>query len=74
MALYLHSEGYDNYLTNPLDGRASCQDCDMKLDEGYGPEETLCGACYNIRLEEPCHDCMAIAGEECDHYCVSRLV
>jgi len=65
---------YENYLAYPLDGPSWCQDCDTKLVEGYGPEETLCGGCHETRLDDPCEDCGARGGVDCSWSCSSRLV
>ena len=65
---------YEHYLAFPLDRTTHCQDCGTKLDDGYGPEETLCGGCYETRLDDPCENCGAGGGVDCSWYCSSRLV
>ena len=53
---------------------ARCADCNTKLDDIHGDNETLCGACYAVRLDDPCPDCGAESGVECSWSCGSRVV
>ena len=58
----------------PLDRPSWCMDCGTKLDYDRDKHEELCGACYKVRLDDPCPDCKAGSGEDCLLSCGSRLV